>query len=76
MIKNQVQSYLQDKLKTKVIIGSVDYRLPEWIEINNVYIEDKQKDTLIFYLAEKLTENWYKELAGATGFGYVLMPMF
>ncbi|MEP7165604.1 MAG: translocation/assembly module TamB domain-containing protein [Ferruginibacter sp.] len=48
IVKNQVQSYLRDKLKTKVVIGSIDYSLPKWIEINNVYIEDQKKDTLIF----------------------------
>ncbi len=52
LVKNKLQSYLQDKLKTKVIIGSIDYSLPKWIEINNVYIEDQQKDTLI--LGEKI----------------------
>ncbi len=48
VVKNQVQSYLRDKLKTKVVIGSIDYSLPKWIEINNVYIEDQKKDTLVF----------------------------
>lgn len=48
VVKNQVQSYLQNKLKTKVVIGSIDYSLPKWIEINNVYVEDQNHDTLIF----------------------------
>ncbi|HMK03521.1 MAG TPA: translocation/assembly module TamB domain-containing protein [Ferruginibacter sp.] len=48
VVKNQVQSYLRDKLKTKVIIGSVNYSLPQWLEINGVYIEDQNKDTLLF----------------------------
>jgi len=48
IVKNQVQSYLQDKLKTKVTIGSIDYSLPTWIEINNIYLEDQKKDTLIY----------------------------
>ncbi|CAN5812343.1 hypothetical protein BH11BAC4_BH11BAC4_10190 [soil metagenome] len=53
IVKNQVQSYLVDKLKTKVIIGSIDYSLPKWIEINNVYIQDQKKDTLIY--GERIT---------------------
>lgn len=48
VVKNQVQSYLEDKFKSKVNIGSIDYSLPKWIEINNVYIEDKNKDTLLY----------------------------
>jgi hypothetical protein len=55
LVKNKTQSYLQEKLKTKVIIGSINYSLPRWIEINNVYIEDQKKDTLIF--AEKISAN-------------------
>ena len=47
-IKNKVQSYLQEKIKTKVIIGSLDYSLPKWIELKNVYLEDEHKDTLLF----------------------------
>ena len=48
IVKNQVQSYLVDKLKTKLVIGSIDYSLPKWIEINNIYIEDQKKDTLVY----------------------------
>ena len=44
-VKNKIQSYLQHKLKTKVVIGSVDYSLPTWIDINGIYIEDQNKDT-------------------------------
>ncbi|MEO6539350.1 MAG: hypothetical protein ABIN74_00110, partial [Ferruginibacter sp.] len=48
VVKNKVQLYLQDKLKTKVVIGSIDYSLPRWVIINNVYVEDQKHDTLIF----------------------------
>lgn len=48
MVRNKVQSYLENKLKTKVSIGSIDYSLPKWIALNNVYIEDQQKDTLLY----------------------------
>ena len=39
---------MKSNIKTKVVIGSIDYSLPKWLEINNVYIEDQKKDTLIF----------------------------
>ena len=55
MVRNQVQSYLRDKLKTRVDIGSIDYSLPISIEINNIYVEDQKKDTLIY--GEKLSAN-------------------
>ncbi|MEO6734120.1 MAG: translocation/assembly module TamB domain-containing protein [Ferruginibacter sp.] len=48
IVKNQVQSFLVKKLKTPVRIGSVDYSLPKWLELSNVYIEDQHKDTLLY----------------------------
>jgi translocation and assembly module TamB len=48
VVKNQVQSYLEGKFKSKVVIGSIDYSLPKWIEVNDVYIEDKNRDTLLY----------------------------
>ncbi len=53
IVRNKIQSYLENKLKTKVVIGEIDYSLPKWIEIKNVYIEDQKKDTLLF--GEKLS---------------------
>ena len=47
-VRNQVVKYLENKLHTNVAIGSVDYTLPKWLKIKNVYIEDQQKDTLLF----------------------------
>jgi len=47
-VRNQVVKYLENKLQTKVEIGSVDYSLPKWLKIKNVYIQDQKKDTLIF----------------------------
>ena len=66
VVKNQVQNYLTDKLKTKVVIGSIDYRLPQWIEINNVYIEDQKKDTLIFGQQISADINMFKLMRGNT----------
>ena len=53
IIKNKVQSYLQDKIKTKFEIGSIDYSFPKSVEIKGLYIEDLQKDTLLY--GERLT---------------------
>lgn len=46
-ITGKVQSYLQDKLKTKVVIGSISFGLSGKINLENVFIEDKTKDTLV-----------------------------
>ena len=46
-ITNKIQVYLQNKIKTKVVIGSIDYRLPRSIKLKNIYLEDEKKDTLL-----------------------------
>ncbi len=66
VVRNQVQSYLSKKLKTKVEIGSVDYSLPKWLKIENVYIEDQQKDTLIFGGELSVDLNMLKLIQGNT----------
>ena len=47
-VRNQVENYLENKLKTNIQIGSIDYTLPKWLKIKNVYIEDQKKDTLLY----------------------------
>src|SRR5215213_5695798 len=46
-VTGKVESYLQKTLKTKVQIGSISFGLSGNINLQNVYIEDKTKDTLI-----------------------------
>lgn len=48
LVRDQVSKYLNNKLKTKVEIGSIDYSLPKWVELKNVYVEDQKKDTLFY----------------------------
>jgi hypothetical protein len=47
-IRNKLQSFLQDKLKTKVVIQALDFSLPKWIELKGIYLEDQHKDTLLY----------------------------
>ena len=63
-IKNKVQVYLQQKLKTKVVIGTLDYRLPKWIELNGIYLEDQQKDTLLYGEQVAVDINMLKLISG------------
>src|SRR5204862_2177545 len=43
----KVQHYLENKLHTKVLIGRISFGLSGKVGLNNVYIEDKTKDTLV-----------------------------
>lgn len=52
IVRNKIEAYLEKKLNTKVVIGEIDYSLPKWVEIKNLYVEDRAKDTLLF--GEKL----------------------
>ncbi|HKP31729.1 MAG TPA: hypothetical protein VJT83_03345, partial [Chitinophagaceae bacterium] len=45
--RKKVQSYLSNKLDTKVTIGKLYIGLPDIISLQNVYIEDRSKDTLL-----------------------------
>jgi len=45
--RKKIESYLQNKLQTKVTIGKLYIGLPDIISLQNVYIEDKSKDTLL-----------------------------
>jgi hypothetical protein len=47
VLRVKAVAYLQKKLKTKVEVGKVYVGLPKNIILENVYIEDRQQDTLL-----------------------------
>ncbi|GAA4405760.1 hypothetical protein GCM10023187_24490 [Nibrella viscosa] len=47
-VTRQVNRYLAKKLKTPFSIGSITYRLPDWIALENVYFETPKGDTLLY----------------------------
>ncbi|HEX9600059.1 MAG TPA: hypothetical protein VF985_01085, partial [Mariniflexile sp.] len=47
IVKNKVVSYLENKIKTEVRIGSIDISLPKKINLNDFYFEDQSQDTLL-----------------------------
>lgn len=51
--RKKIVGYLENKLETRVEIGKLDIRFPKKIVLENVYIEDRHKDTLL--AAGKLT---------------------
>lgn len=48
LIKDKVEDYVAKKTNTTFTIGSLDYSLPKWVELNDVFMLDQQKDTLLF----------------------------
>ncbi len=46
-VRKQAQKFLQEKLKTPVVIGGVDYSLPKSLDLQGVVFIDKNKDTLL-----------------------------
>ena len=47
ILRIKAVAYLQKKLKTRVEVGKVYVGLPKNIILENVYLEDRQKDTLL-----------------------------
>ena len=47
VVRNKLQSFLEEKWRTEVVIRKVDYRLPNWIALEGVSIMGKKKDTVL-----------------------------
>src|SRR6478735_3588034 len=45
--RQKVQVYMSNRLKTRFEIGGIYIGFPKRIVLKNVYIEDRQKDTLL-----------------------------
>jgi translocation and assembly module TamB len=45
--RKKIQSYLEAKLHTKVIIGDLSIDFPKNIVLKNIYLEDQHRDTLL-----------------------------
>ncbi|MEP6951518.1 MAG: AsmA family protein, partial [Ginsengibacter sp.] len=46
--RKKIVSYLENKLKTKVSIGKLDVKFPTALSLQDVYIEARDKDTLLY----------------------------
>lgn len=46
-IREKAVAFLQDKLKTEVHVGDLDYQLPKMIVLKDVLLRDQAKDTLL-----------------------------
>ena len=47
IIRSQAEKYLSRKLNTRVNIGNLYIKFPENVVLKNIYLEDRQKDTLL-----------------------------
>ena len=61
-IRGKAQTYLQKKLKTRVEIGKLDLGFPYYLQLKNIYIEDRTKDTLLAGGNLKVTLDMWKLL--------------
>ena len=66
VVKNQIVSYLENKLHNKVSIDKLDYSLPKWVELNGIYVEDLNKDTLLYGEQLKVDLGMLKLISGNT----------
>lgn len=61
-VKDKVQTYLQHKLKTKISIGKLRLSIPNSISLQDIYIEDQTKDTLLYGGQLKVNIDMFKLL--------------
>ena len=47
VVRKKLQSFLQEKWKTEIVIRNVDYRLPNWIALEGVTLLDAKRDTVL-----------------------------
>ncbi|MEP7251578.1 MAG: translocation/assembly module TamB domain-containing protein, partial [Ginsengibacter sp.] len=46
--RKKIVAYLENKLHTKVAIGKLDIDFPTTLSLQNIYLEDQHKDTLLY----------------------------
>jgi translocation and assembly module TamB len=62
VLKKKAVAFLEKKLQTKVTIGKVYIGLPKKVVMEDVYVEDRQKDTLLMAGSLKMNLNVLKLL--------------
>lgn len=64
-LRGKAQTYLQKKLQTKVEIGKIYIGFPKSINLEGLYVEDRQKDTLLYSGSLQVNMNMWKLFSGA-----------
>ncbi len=62
-VKDKAVTYLENKIKTKVEVGSIEIGLPKKIILRDVYFEDQSKDTLLAGKSLKIDVSLFKLLS-------------
>ena len=47
LIRDKVQTYIQNKTNTTFQIGRIDFSFPKWLEVNDLLMLDQAQDTLV-----------------------------
>ncbi len=63
-IRKRLENYLIAKTNTAVRISAVNYRLPNWVELDGILLKDKTGDTLLYGNSIRLDVNMWKLLQG------------
>src|SRR5687767_4971797 len=64
VLRKQAVAWMEKKLKTKVTVGKVFLGLPREVELMDVYIEDRNKDTLLSGGTLKANINLFRLIFG------------
>ena len=64
LLRDKLQTYISQKTKNEFVIGSIDYSLPKWVELNGVFMMDKVKDTLLYGRQVKVDLAMFKLIRG------------
>jgi hypothetical protein len=62
--RKKINNYMTSKLETKFEIGHINIGFPKLVELKNVYIEDRQKDTLLSGGALRVDISMFKLISG------------
>jgi len=60
LLRDKIQAFVSEKTKSEFVIGSIDYSLPKWVELNGVFMRDQAKDTLLYGQQIKVDINMLK----------------
>lgn len=60
----RLQSYLEKKLKTKVTLGTLDYSIPDWVELRGLELRDKNESILLSGRQVRVDIHMFKLLKG------------
>jgi len=64
LVKNKLESYLTRKTGGRFHIGSIHYRLPQWIQMNDVRVQNRYGDTILSGEKIRVDINLLKILTG------------